>query len=137
MTATTYLQLPRLSKWSNPYALLRCIAVLSHCCYAHTSRFCQRHVRHVIGEYLPTVRQARMQDLDQATAEQEARWDDHAAVYTEIVIRKDQRDIPGHQFLAAINKHNKFPDGMSAVDQDQLLKLASVFAYPVLKLCPS
>lgn len=57
--------------------------------------------------------QAIMQKLDLAkvTAEQKAKWDDHAETYAEFILSNDPRDHASEQVLEAFTRHGQLPAG--------------------------
>jgi len=50
-------------------------------------------------------------DLAEVTAEQKAKWDDHAEVYAEVILSNDPRDHASQQVLEAFTRHGQLPAG--------------------------
>jgi len=96
-----------------------------------------------------------MQNVDFAkvTAEQKAKWDDHAETYAECVLSNDPGDHASKQVLEAITKHRQLPAGkltgriilkppllvpvlpyVSFVAGSRVLDLASSFGRPAVPL---
>ena len=54
-----------------------------------------------------------MQENDSAkvTAEQKAKWDDHAETYADCILSNDPDDHASNQIIAAITKYRQLPAG--------------------------
>lgn len=71
-----------------------------------------------------------MQENDSAkvTAEQKAKWDDHAETYADCILSNDPDDHASNQIIAAITKYRQLPAGSRTLD------LASSFGRPAVPL---